>query len=162
QHTDLNSPRKAARVEALTRRADAIVIDEAHNFRNPGIAGEGRRQKSRYRTLQEMAAGKRGFLLTATPVNNSLLDLMHLIELFSGDGAKLRQAPLGIHSLRGHFRTLEKQVKAASGEAEDSAGIDEDVTSGPGHDTFAADPIVDALVVQRSRAYVKASQQTEA
>src|SRR5205085_3038620 len=81
---------------------------------------------------------------------------------FSGDGAKLRQAPLGIHSLRGHFRTLEKQVKAASGEAEDSAGIDEDVTSGPGHDTFAADPIVDALVVQRSRAYVKASQQTEA
>lgn len=162
QHTDLSSPKKAARVAALTRRADAIVIDEAHNFRNPGIAGEGRRQKSRYRTLQDMAAGKRVFLLTATPVNNSLLDLMHLIELFSGDGAKLRQAPLGIHSLRGHFRTLEKQVKAAAGETEDSSGIDEDVTTGPGHDTFAADAIVDALVVQRSRAYVKASQQTEA
>jgi len=161
QHTDLSSPKKAARIAALTRRADAIVIDEAHNFRNPGIAGEGRRQKSRYRMLQDMAAGKRMFLLTATPVNNSLLDLMHLIELFSGDGAKLRQAPLGIHSLRGHFRMLEKQVKAAAGEPEDSSGIDEDVTTGPGHDAYAANPIVEALVVQRSRAYVKASQQTE-
>ena len=162
QHTDLNSQRGAHRVAALTRHADAIVIDEAHNFRNPGLAGKGRLRKSRYRILQEMAAGKRVFLLTATPVNNSLLDLMHLIELFSGDGAKLKQAPLGIHSLRGHFRTLEKSVKEAIGEAEDSADIDEDVITGPGHDAFAADPIVEALVVQRSRAYVKASQQAEA
>jgi superfamily II DNA or RNA helicase len=161
-HTDLSSDRLAGKIATLGRRADAIVIDEAHNFRNPGIAGEGRKRKSRYRVLQEMAAGKRMFLLTATPVNNSLLDLMHLIELFAGDGTKLKQAPLGVHSLRGHFRALEKQVRRAIGEDSDAAGIDENVTTGAGHDAFAADPVVEALVVQRSRAYVKASQQAEA
>jgi len=161
-HTDLSSDRLQKKIAALGRRADAIVIDEAHNFRNPGIAGEGRKRKSRYRILQELAADKRTFLLTATPVNNSLLDLMHLIELFSGNGAKLRQAPLGVHSLRGHFRALEKKVKAALGEGQDAPGIDEDVTSaGPAHEEYATDPIVGELVVQRSRAYVKASQQTE-
>ncbi|MEG8041741.1 SNF2-related protein [Sphingomonas sp. LR59] len=81
-HTDLSSDRLNKKIAALSRRADAIIIDEAHNFRNPGLAGEGRKRKSRYRILQELAAGKRTFLLTATPVNNSLLDLMHLIELF--------------------------------------------------------------------------------
>jgi Helicase conserved C-terminal domain/PLD-like domain len=160
-HTDLSRPGLAARIGALSRRADAIIIDEAHNFRNPGLAGKGRKQKSRYRVLQELAADKRMFLLTATPVNNSLLDLMHLIELFSGDGSKLKQAPLGVHSLRGHFRQLEKRVKKAANEAEDSPGVDEDVSIGPAHDVYAADPIVDAMVVQRSRAFVKASQQTE-
>lgn len=162
-HTDLSSDRLQKKIAALGRRADAIVIDEAHNFRNPGIAGEGRKRKSRYRILQELAADKRTFLLTATPVNNSLLDLMHLIELFSGDGSKLRQAPLGVQSLRGHFRALEKKVKAALGEEQDAPGIDEDVTSaGPAHERYTTDRIVSELVVQRSRAYVKASQQTEA
>jgi len=161
-HTDLSSPRLASKIAALGRRADAIIIDEAHNFRNPGLAGKGRKQKSRYRVLQELAAGKRMFLLTATPVNNSLLDLMHLIELFSGDGAKLRQAPLGVHSLRGHFRQLEKRVKKAANDAENSPGVDEDVSTGPAHDVYAADPIVEAMVVQRSRAFVKASQQADA
>lgn len=161
-HTDLSRPGMAARIGALSRRADAIIIDEAHNFRNPGLAGKGRKQKSRYRVLQELAADKRMFLLTATPVNNSLLDLMHLIELFSGDGAKLKQAPLGVHSLRGHFRQLEKRVKKAANEPDDSPGVDEDVSTGPAHDVYAADAIVEAMVVQRSRAFVKASQQADA
>ncbi len=161
-HTDLSREAKRREIAQITDRADAIIIDEAHNFRNPGLAGEGRKQKSRYRVLQELMTGKRAFLLTATPVNNSLLDLMHLIELFSGDGAKLRQAPLGVHSLRGHFRALEKKVKASLGESEDAPGIDEDITTGAAHEEFATDPIVDALVVQRSRAYVKASQQVDA
>ena len=161
-HTDLSRPSMAHRIAALGRNAHAILIDEAHNFRNPGLAGKGRKQKSRYRVLQELAAEKRVFLLTATPVNNSLLDLMHLIELFSGDGAKLKQAPLGVHSLRGHFRTLERRVRRAAEEVDDAPGIDEDVTTGPAHDIYAADPIVEALVVQRSRAFVKASQQTDA
>jgi hypothetical protein len=161
-HTDLSRPSMGGKLAALRRRADAIVIDEAHNFRNPGLAGEGRKQKSRYRILQEVAAGKQMFLLTATPVNNSLLDLMHLIELFSGDGAKLRQAPLGVHSLRGHFRALERKVRAALGEPDTAPGIDEDVSVGPSRVAYATDPIVEALVVQRSRAYVKASQQVDA
>lgn len=161
-HTDLSSDRLQKKIAALSRRADAIVIDEAHNFRNPGIAGEGRKRKSRYRILQELAAGKRAFLLTATPVNNSLLDLMHLIELFSGDGSKLRQAPLGVHSLRGEFRGMEKRIKAVLGEQADAPGVDENVATGPGQAQLGTEKIVAELVVQRSRAYVKASQQIDA
>lgn len=162
-HTDLNRPGMDRQLAQISERADAIIIDEAHNFRNPGIAGEGERKESRYRVLQRIAAGKQVFMLTATPVNNTLLDLMHLIELWSGDGARLKHAPLGIHSLRGHFRQLEKRIAAASGSRGDPlAGIDEDVTGGEAHEIFSSDPIVQNLVVQRSRTYVKESQKREA
>jgi len=76
-HTDLQ--RKDAkflrRLELTLRDADIVIIDEAHHFRNPGIAGEGERDPSRYRRLREfLVTGrpKRLFLLTATPVNNSI------------------------------------------------------------------------------------------
>lgn len=157
----------ANQIEQIADQADAIIIDEAHNFRNPGVAGEGQRRESRYRTLQRLAAGKEMYLLTATPVNNSILDLMHLIELFSGDGEKLKRAPLGIHSLQGHFRSLEKRIRQASGEAPaetqaDLFSVDDDVLTGEAHEVFTFDPVVSELVVQRSRAYVKASQSKEA
>src|SRR5207249_596932 len=56
---------------------------------------------------------KQVFLLTATPVNNRLLDLQHMIELFS------RKRPdhfkgLGIHSLPGHVRKMEKELLRAT------------------------------------------------
>lgn len=156
-HTDLGRPSLDERLEAIKSRADAIIIDEAHNFRNPGIAGEGDRRPSRPRILKDIAQGKQLFLLTATPVNNSILDLMHLIELFAGDGAKLKQAPLGVHSLQGHFRALEKRIRKAEGDGD----IDVNVTSGEARGVFDSDPIVQNLVVQRSRAYVKASQALE-
>lgn len=166
-HTDLSRDGLSEELKQIAEQADAIIIDEAHNFRNPGVAGEGQRRESRYRTLQRIAQGKEMYLLTATPVNNSILDLMHLIELFSGDGEKLKRAPLGIHSLQGHFRSLEKKIRQASGEAPlepqgDLFSVDEDVLSGEAHEVFALDPAVSELVVQRSRAYVKASQSREA
>lgn len=166
-HTDLSRDSLSEELKQIAEQADAIIIDEAHNFRNPGVAGEGQRRESRYRTLQRIAQGKEMYLLTATPVNNSILDLMHLIELFSGDGERLKRAPLGIHSLQGHFRSLEKKIRQASGEEPtesqgDLFSVDEDVLSGEAHEVFALDPVVSELVVQRSRAYVKTSQRKEA
>lgn len=166
-HTDLSRESLSEELKQVAEQADAIIIDEAHNFRNPGVAGEGQRRESRYRTLQRIAQGKEMYLLTATPVNNSILDLMHLIELFAGDGEKLKRAPLGIHSLQGHFRSLEKKIRQASGEdTSDAQGdlfsVDENVGSGEAHEIFALDPAVSELVVQRSRAYVKTSQRQEA
>jgi hypothetical protein len=157
-HTDLGRPALDERLEAIRARADAFIIDEAHNFRNPGIAGTGDRRPSRPRILRELVDGKQAFLLTATPVNNGILDLMHLVELFAGDGARLRQAPLGIQSLQGHFRQLERRIRSA----EASGGDEANVATGAGREVFESDPIVQHLVVQRSRAYVKASQQQEA
>lgn len=58
---------------------DLIVVDEAHAFRSP--------HTRRYRALAELCRGARVVLLTATPVNNSLMDLYFQLRLFAGDGA---------------------------------------------------------------------------
>jgi superfamily II DNA or RNA helicase len=162
-HTDLNRGGDIGKaVEAIGKHFDAVIIDEAHNFRNPGLAGTGRKRESRYRILQRIAEGKQLFLLTATPVNNGVYDLMHLIELFSNGGDAF--AALGVHSLRGHFRILEKAIRKANRADENTPpedDVDQSVETGPARETFAADPLVQSLVVQRSRAYVKASQQAE-
>jgi superfamily II DNA or RNA helicase len=162
-HTDLNRDSMKGTMEAVASQCDAIIIDEAHNFRNPGLAGTGRKGESRYRILQRMAHGKQVFLLTATPVNNGVFDLMHLIELFAYRTDAF--AGLGVHSLQGHFRGLEKTIRAANHADQASApedDIDQTVAVGPARAAFAADPLVQNLVVQRSRAYVKASQLSEA
>jgi superfamily II DNA or RNA helicase len=151
-------------------RADVVVIDEAHHFRNPGYAGTGRgglsasggRAPSRYRQLYDRIDGPGGtkqvFLLTATPVNNRLLDLQHMIELFS------RQRPnhfgrLGIHSLPGHIRKMEKDLLRATA----APGSEEatELNFAEAGEVLAGDALFRALVVQRSRAYVRQSQQQE-
>jgi hypothetical protein len=51
-HTDLG--RKGTfpvRFQRIAELADAVIIDEAHHFRNPGPAGETGREESRYRKL---------------------------------------------------------------------------------------------------------------
>lgn len=117
-HTDLL--RKASSdkdyptlIRDLKERADVIVVDEAHHFRNPGIkatkAGE---RQSHYWQFYDITEGKYLFFLTATPINNKLIDLQHMIEFFSRHAADyFKDAPLGIHSLAGHFRKMEKELE---------------------------------------------------
>ncbi|MGH8020559.1 MAG: phospholipase D-like domain-containing protein, partial [Opitutaceae bacterium] len=53
-HTDLQRKGKFQRNLQLTLRdADVVIVDEAHHFRNPGIKGEGIKEPSRYRKLQQ-------------------------------------------------------------------------------------------------------------
>src|SRR5690606_38486899 len=75
-HTDLlRGGEYEKHMENIQREADVFIIDEAHHFRN--------RTSQRYRRLFELAEDKQIFLLTATPINNSTYDLMHMIDLFS-------------------------------------------------------------------------------
>ena len=161
-HTDLQRRGKWPReIEMTVRDADAVIIDEAHHFRNPGIAGEGVKTPSRYRLLQGYLQGsdrpKQVFCLTATPVNNSVHDFRHMIELYTG-GNERRFAPtLGIHSLRRHFIDLEKKILGRLPASEQmSLLVEADIKEA--ERTLRSDPVFDALVVQRSRAYVKESQ----
>ncbi len=112
-HTDLLRSREfPERLKRVREMADVIVIDEAHHFRNTGVRGEEGERQSRYWQLYDIAEGKTMFLLTATPVNNRLTDLQHMMELFSRRQADyFRDAPLGIHSLPGHFRKMEKELE---------------------------------------------------
>lgn len=158
-HTDLlrrgEFPGRLDRVKEL---ADAIVVDEGHHFRNPGVRGDGSEPGSRYWRLYEMAEGKTLFLLTATPVNNRLIDLQHMIELFSRRQTDyFKAAPLGIHSLAGHFRKMEKELDAlVFGTSTDGEG---ETNQAEAEQVLSNDALFRALVVQRSRAYVKRSQE---
>ncbi|MDQ3755324.1 MAG: phospholipase D-like domain-containing protein, partial [Acidobacteriota bacterium] len=158
-HTDLNRGGEfAERLNRIKEMADAVVIDEAHHFRNPGIKGEGARRPSHYRRLYDIAAGKTLFLLTATPINNRLTDLQHMIELFTGRQPDyFKAAPLGIHSLPGHFRKMEKELDKAVRE-QTGEGEEVETNQVEAEQVLANDALFRALVVQRSRAYVKASQ----
>ena len=145
---------------------DAFVIDEAHHFRNPGLAGQGDRNPSRYRKLFEICGGKQMFLLTATPVNNRLIDLQHMIELFSRKDPGYFQSlepTLGIHSLPGHFRKMEQDLKqtvaaATAGPADDGEPITDLVEA---EQVLSDDRLFRRIVVQRSRGFVRDSQARE-
>ncbi|WP_419841067.1 helicase-related protein [Candidatus Poriferisodalis sp.] len=106
-----------------------VVVDEAHNLRNPST--------QRAQALRRLLAGsppKQLVMLTATPVNNSLWDLYHLLGYFlRNDGAF---ADAGIRSLRDHF-------------AHAVAMNPDDLT--PEH-LF---DVLDAVAVRRTRSFVK-------
>lgn len=146
-HTDLLLEKNANLMDQITRYGEVIIIDEAHHFRN--------RASNRYRKLFEMmenGSEKQMFMLTATPINNSFLDLQHLIELFTHrQDDFFSAAPLGIHSLAGHFKKMEAKLNDSIVEGE-PVNISDDI--------FRGDPLVNQLVVQRSRAYVKKSLST--
>ena len=161
-HTDLlRAGDFPARMERVKQMADVVVIDEAHHFRNPGIKGEEGERQSHYWQLYDIVGGKSLFLLTATPINNRLIDLQHMIELFSRRLTDyFKEAPLGIHSLAGHFRKMENDLeklvmKRSGGEQAEEMVTDETEAE----QVLSNDALFRALVVQRSRAYVKKSQE---
>ena len=106
-----------------------VVIDEAHNYRNPDAP-------TRAGVLRRLLFGQRRdlLLLTATPVNNSLWDLYHLIRYFVRQDAHF--AARGILSIRDRF---ERAMR------EDPSSLSPDLLY----------PIIDATTVKRTRQFVK-------
>lgn len=149
------------RLDRIKEMADVIIIDEAHHFRNPGLMSKEEEFRSRYWRLFDICEGKTLFMLTATPVNNRLRDLQHMIELFSQRKADyFSAAPLGIHSLPGHFRKLEKALEQMlETKMQDDDGPEVETNQAEAERVLWNDDLFRALVVQRSRAYVKKSQE---
>ncbi len=107
-----------------------VVIDEAHNYRNPDAP-------TRAAALRRLLSGQQRrdvLLLTATPVNNSLWDLYHLVRFFVRQDAHF--AKQGILSIRERF---ERAMR------EDPSNLSPDVLY----------PIIDATTVKRTRQFVK-------
>lgn len=131
----------------------AIIVDEAHHFRTPS--------RTRSRVLYEIAAGKRLYFLTATPINNSLLDLYHLLNYFARRQPDYFRA-LGIHNLRKYIADAEKQLEQETGIR--AAAETEQLTLDLGEavqqkDLLRSDALLRAVVIQRSRAYVREVEQ---
>ncbi|MGH7503948.1 MAG: helicase-related protein [Longimicrobiales bacterium] len=81
--------------EAECIESALIIVDESHAFRNP--------RTHRARALARLCRHARVVLLSATPINNSLMDLYSQIRLFLGDGAL---ADLGVPDLRQMFQSI--------------------------------------------------------
>jgi len=112
-----------------------VVIDEAHAYRNPDSPG-------RAQVLRQLLMGPRRdlLMLTATPVNNSLWDLYHLLRYFIKQDAFF--ADQGVLSLRDRFE------EAAH---EDPFSLSPDMLY----------PVIDATTVKRTRKFVKHYYQNE-
>ena len=106
-----------------------VIVDEAHNYRNPDAP-------TRAAALRRLLFGRRRdlVLLTATPVNNSLWDLYHLLRFFLRQDAHL--AGRGILSIRERFLQAMR---------EDPSSLSPDTLY----------PIIDATTVKRTRQFVK-------
>ncbi|MXW54027.1 MAG: hypothetical protein F4Z66_08625 [Gammaproteobacteria bacterium] len=106
-----------------------IIVDEAHNYRNPDAP-------TRAAALRRLMYGRHRdlLLLTATPVNNSLWDLYHLIRYFLRQDTSL--ADRGVVSMRKRFELAMR---------EDPSSLNPDTLY----------PIIDATTVKRTRQFVK-------
>ena len=106
-----------------------VVVDEAHNYRNPDTP-------TRAAVLRRLLFGRprQVLLLTATPVNNSLWDLFHLIRFFARQDAFL--ADRGVLSVYERFQQAMR---------EDPSSLSPDLLY----------PIIDSTCVKRTREFVK-------
>lgn len=82
---------------------DFILVDESHNFRNPGT--------QRYRILQEFltTGDKKSCFLTATPRNKSAWDIYHQFKLFHPDDDTT--LPIEPANVREYFRNIERGIR---------------------------------------------------
>lgn len=106
---------------------DLVVVDEAHAFRSPGTR--------RYRALAELCRGAAVLLLTATPVNNSLMDLYFQLRLFCGDG-DFRD--VGVPDLGQAFHAAAAAMESPGGPVPPSLM-----------------PILRAVMIRRSRPFIR-------
>ena len=86
---------------------DLVVIDESHNFRNDS--------SGRYQHLLEKVIWAGGqtkvLLLSATPVNTSLMDLRNQIYLMTEGQDQAFQESLGVGSIRALMAQAQKEFK---------------------------------------------------
>jgi superfamily II DNA or RNA helicase len=151
RHTDFgrDDTIPSDKLAELSRDTDVVIIDEAHHFRTPSS----NRSKLLARLLREGNPNKQVFLLTATPVNNSLLDLYHLINYFAP--AKGHFNRIGVHDYRRIFSGPDRQFENAIqlGDWKDLRAVEQ---------FLGEQPLFKSVLIQRSRKYVKASEEGRA
>ena len=163
-HTDLSrSSGQAGDIDLANfnwRNFDMVVIDESHNFRNESKARsdeDGKIRHSRYSRLLEevIQAGTQTkvLMLSATPVNTSLIDLRNQIHLMTEKREDVFRESLGI----GHIGTLlgqaQKEFKAWETKAETSGKKDKTTLL----ETLGADffKLLGGVSIARSRLQIK-------
>lgn len=85
-----------------------VFIDEAHRFRNAS--------STEFQYLKKICYGKGVILITATPQNNTILDIANLITLFQ-DSRNSSIIP-GNQNLEKYFNELYKEVRTSNNDPE--------------------------------------------
>ena len=85
-----------------------VVIDESHNFRNDG----GQRYQRLMDQVIKAGANTKVLMLSATPVNTSLIDLRNQVYLMTEGREDVFQQSLGVGNIRTMMAAAQRQFKA--------------------------------------------------
>lgn len=113
------------------RNIDMVLIDESQNFRSKNA-------NRRKNLMKLMSVGKRkqAVLLSATPINNSLMDLYYQLSIITGGEDSYFYRTIGIPNLYDHMR--------------DAANKD-----GLQNGLEKIQQLLDSVMVRRTRSYIK-------
>ena len=100
-HCRVVSSGKLDVASAKASQCQIVVVDEAHRFRNENTQS--------YAQLKVICANKKVILLSATPLNNQLGDLLAQLKLFQA----ARQSSIqGVSNLEGFFKKRQEELKS--------------------------------------------------
>lgn len=125
-------------LEEDSDRYSVILVDEAHRFRNELTQG--------YELLHNICKKKKIILVSATPLNNKLADILSLIKLFQP--GKQSNIP-GIPDLERFFADLQRRIDQHK---KGSTKYFEEVTKASAE---ARDKVLKYLMVRRTRTEIK-------
>ncbi len=142
------------------RNFDLIVIDESHNFRNdskPREDEDGNRRHTRYsRLLEEVikeGTKTKVLMLSATPVNTSLIDLRNQIYLMTEKREDVFRDSLGIGNIGSLLRQAQKAFKTWEEDSNGNAKRDKaKLLEALGTDFFQ---LLGGVSIARSRRHIK-------
>ena len=143
EETPLQLQGKREQVQRLFERADVLVVDESHNFRASNA--------SRYKNLMEIVKPYQGrkkvILLTATPINTAYRDISNQLNLVTHTAGNI--AGYGIEQIKKYANLLDKDRPTDSKDGQLSLGLADTPSE-------ALNRVLESIVIQRSRATVKA------
>ena len=140
---------------------DLVVIDESHNFRNDtkperDDAGNITRHSRYTRLLEEVikeGAQTKVLMLSATPVNTSLIDLRNQIYLMTEKREDAFQKSLGISNIRALLGQAQRTFKAWEDNPDAGGGRDKSkLLNELGADFFQ---LLGGVSIARSRRHIK-------
>ena len=131
---------------------DLIVIDESHNFRNSG----GTRYERLLNDIIKDGARTKVLMLSATPVNTSLIDLRNQVYLMTEKNESLFRDNLGIRSVGTVMSVAQRAFRSWEEEKSNkrrNGGFDKsELLERLGPDFFR---LLDAVSISRSRRQIK-------
>lgn len=128
------------------KNAAVVIIDEAHNVRNP--------ESGLFKRVRQATSGKKVVCLTATPFNNRPDDLVSLVELFGGANIAGESRGTFIERLKDLARRYDKlvgEVRSTTSKVERMTDVEANIAK-CGDDLRI---LISPLIVRRNRLDIK-------